>query len=144
MTGCHCCAIVTKASDRNNLQEKRLFWFTVSGHFHLSQRARRGGMHYSKQRKAETREQAVTVKMPTSGDLPVPMRPYLLKALPAGQRHSEQEPVGILQGQTITPLLTVAQSFGPLGFSAANLILQPNSLRGLLKSSLPNSAQNLC
>lgn len=130
-------------------RRKDLFWFTVSGHFHLSQRARHGsGALYhselsSTQRKADTREQAIIGKMFTSSDLPMSVRPYLLKALPTGQRHSEQEPVGTLQGQTITPLLT--QYLRSLGFSAADLISQPNSLRVLLiKLSLPNSAQSLC
>lgn len=66
-------------------------------------------MHYItvKQRKAETRDQA----MPDAhlwGSTYV-SEAYLLKALPAGKRHSEQEPVGTLQGQTTITLLTVAQ-----------------------------------
>lgn len=88
-------------------------------------------MHYItvKQRKAETRDQAIT-DAHFWGSSYV-SKAYLLKALPA-------------EGIQNRNLLTVTQYISSLRASAADLLSQPNSLGALLKLSLPNSAQSLC
>jgi hypothetical protein len=91
---------VTKVSDRNNLWEKRLVLvhcfraFPIVPESEAWEHALYHSELTSKQRKAETREQAVTVKMPTSRDLPMSVRAYLLKALPAGQGIQNRNPWG--------------------------------------------------